>query len=100
MLSFRSLRSSVLLLVISGLGLGACNEITGVDGLDITDPEGEGPWALVDAGGVTVTQVSLYQRVKDVLMDQGQPVASNVPIVAGRDALMRVAALDASGSHS
>jgi Peptidase M66 len=42
------------------------------------------------ASGVHVGDVSLYQAVKVPLALAGQPVASNVPVVAGRDGLLRV----------
>lgn len=45
---------------------------------------------LADAAGITITQVAIYQGVKIVLMEGGQTIPSSVPIVAGRDALMRV----------
>lgn len=43
-----------------------------------------------DAPGVTITQIALYQGVKATLMENGAAVNNTVPIVAGRDALMRV----------
>jgi hypothetical protein len=46
--------------------------------------------ALTDAAGVSITQISFYQGVRIPLMENGQPGSSTVPVVAGRDALMRV----------
>jgi hypothetical protein len=45
---------------------------------------------LVGAPGVRITQVAIYQGPKRVLMLDGFPGQSNVPLVAGRDALVRV----------
>lgn len=44
----------------------------------------------VDASGVTITQIAIYQGVKETLMMNGQAADDGVPIVAGRDALVRV----------
>lgn len=73
-------------------GAGATTAATGGDGGDgntgtVTNPDNG---ALTDAGGVSITQISLYQGVKVVLMEGGQPGSGSVPVVAGRDALMRV----------
>ncbi len=77
-------RSLLTLVVASSLALGACG------GGSSTDPEGEDPWAFTDASGVYITQVAIYQGVKIVLMENGQPGTSTVPLAAGRDALVRV----------
>ncbi len=53
----------------------------------ITDPDNG---AFADAGGVTITQISLYQGVRIPLFENGQPGSGSTPVVAGRDALMRV----------
>ncbi len=45
--------------------------------------------AYVGANGVAITEVAIYQGVKRVLAQAGAPVASNVPLVAGRNALVR-----------
>lgn len=45
---------------------------------------------LVDAPGVAIGQIAIYQGVKAVLMENGAPASNTVPIVAGRDALLRV----------
>ena len=42
------------------------------------------------APGVQITQVAIYQGVKRVLMVDGDAVDSDVPLIAGRDALVRV----------
>jgi hypothetical protein len=69
-----------------GLIAGACGGGEGPD----SDPEGEPLWEMVDASGVAITQISVTQGVKVVLMENGQPGPGTVPLVAGRDALMRV----------
>jgi hypothetical protein len=44
----------------------------------------------VEAGGVAIKAVALYQGLKVPLMEAGAPVTSDLPIVAGREALIRV----------
>jgi hypothetical protein len=46
--------------------------------------------ALVGVQGVAIQEVSVYQGIKRVLAQGGQTAMSNVPLVAGRDALVRV----------
>src|SRR6185369_10485179 len=41
-------------------------------------------------GGVTIREISLYQGVKRQLMQDGRPATSDVPLVQGREALVRV----------
>lgn len=55
------------------------------------DDGGSGPPAptYVGAPGVAIGEVAVYQGVKRVLAQNGAPVASNVPLVAGRNALVR-----------
>jgi hypothetical protein len=45
---------------------------------------------LADASGVNITQIALLQGVKTTLMNGGNPGNDGIPIVAGRDALMRL----------
>lgn len=45
---------------------------------------------LYGAPGVIITEVAIYQGVKRPLMAGGVPASSNVPLVPGRDALIRV----------
>ena len=45
---------------------------------------------LVAADGVTVTEIKLYQGVERPLMKGGDELDSDIPIVAGRDAYLRV----------
>jgi hypothetical protein len=45
---------------------------------------------LVATAGLTLSEVALYQAVKRPLMAAGGPAVSAIPIVAGRDALLRV----------
>ena len=55
------------------------------------------PPQLKAASGVAIKEIALYQAIKRTLMADGMPVKSDVPIVAGRDALLRVFVnLDAS----
>lgn len=103
------------ILVASATGLGACNAITGVSDLVFIQDGSAGPGGeagqggapasghggsvassstgdntFADAGGVTITQISITQGIRIPLMENGQPASSAVPIVAGRAALMRV----------
>jgi hypothetical protein len=45
---------------------------------------------LVGAPGISVKQVAVYQGVKRVLMNDGSPQSSDVPLVAGRDTMFRI----------
>lgn len=88
-------RSPLFLLLGWSTAAGACNAITGADGLEIPGGSAGATGAstttsLIEAGGVHVSQIALYQGVKAVLMQDGQPAGGDVPIVADRDALMRV----------
>lgn len=88
------------LLLTSLLLLGAapvfvsCNAITGATDLRFTGDEedDEGPAdTLVNAAGLSITAIDLYQGVKRPLMANGAPVTgSTTSIVAGREALIRV----------
>jgi hypothetical protein len=84
----------------------SCNAVTGVDDLnvaggsqgaggssgqgggDVTSGVNPGPM-MVAAQGVSITQIAIYQGVKRTLMG-GTPDNMVVPIIAGRDALLRV----------
>jgi len=46
--------------------------------------------SLSGAPGISLAEVALYQGIKRPLVTAGQPAASTIPIVAGRDALVRV----------
>jgi len=89
--------------VALGIATAACNTFTGAGDLDVdplptvTGPDNEWPGGLGPSGnplvladGVEVTGLALYQALKIPLMEDGQPVTSDIPIVAGRDALLRV----------
>jgi hypothetical protein len=107
------------LLAVAVAAAPACNVLSGADDLDIAgdgaggddeswgdgttaqtssgagDATGGGPaeppageiwW---DAPGVTLTQIALYQGVKRPLMEGGLPASSTVPVVGGREGLLR-----------
>lgn len=57
-------------------------------GTTTTPPDPTDP--LVEASGVGIEQIALYQGVKAVLMQNGADGGNKVPLVAGRDALMRL----------
>ncbi|MSP26839.1 MAG: hypothetical protein EXR75_17200 [Myxococcales bacterium] len=98
---------------LAALLVCGCNAITGADGLLIddstvpsappandtvnADPQGDPPDAnetpttlLVGAPGVTLTRVTLSQGVNRTLMEAGVSSVSQVPVLAGRAALIRV----------
>jgi hypothetical protein len=92
----------------------SCNAFTGANDLrlDETDSEGEGGGSTgggpilppieggggvevptdktVEAGGVSMDAIALYQGIKRPLMELGVKATSDIPIVAGRAALLRV----------
>jgi hypothetical protein len=105
------------LLVAAYIALGAipvmvsCNSFSGASDLRLdedSDSEGDsngsgGPILppiegsvdvpvdkTVEAGGVAIKAVALYQGLKVPLMEGGAPATSDLPIVAGREALIRV----------
>lgn len=48
------------------------------------------PPRLIATTGVTIKEIALYQAVKRPLMVDDKPATSDIPIVAGRDALLRI----------
>jgi hypothetical protein len=54
------------------------------------DPNEDPPTPMVGVEGVTIHEVAVYQGVKRTLAQGGQALTSNVPLVAGRDALVRI----------
>lgn len=48
------------------------------------------PDPIVEAAGLSISEIAIFQGVKRPLMAGGAAVASDIPIVAGRDALLRV----------
>ncbi len=56
------------------------------------------PPRLIATVGVTIKEIALYQAVKRPLMADGAAATSDTPIVAGRDALLRVF-VDVDMSH-
>ena len=68
-------------------GTGGTGAGTGTISGEVDTPDNP---TLIDAGGVSITQISLYQGVKTVLMEGGLPGDGSIPVVAGRDAMMRV----------
>ncbi len=75
----------------NGSGSGSNTSVNANTGVGGTADSGSGNNApLVAADGVTVTEVKLYQGVERPLMKDGVELNSNIPIVAGRDAFLRV----------
>ncbi|MSP26717.1 MAG: hypothetical protein EXR75_16565 [Myxococcales bacterium] len=88
MQTFRRVRAPAL-----ALSFAACNFVTGADSIELTSDVGSGggnsaPAYLV-ADGITLTSVAIYQGVERVLAKDGMPVNQGVPVVEGRDALVR-----------
>jgi hypothetical protein len=79
---------------LSIASLGACNEITGVNDLEIVEPKPIKVRVFLPPlraiPGVGVSEIALYQSVKVPLMAGGEPVTPTLPIVEGRDAMLRV----------
>lgn len=56
-----------------------------------SDDETESPpAAMVGAAGVSITEVAIYQGLKRDLMLSGAPAEGGVPLIAGRDGVVRV----------
>jgi len=69
----------------SGTGVGQGGATTGQGG------GGNVPMAdMAPADGVSVDKVSIYQGVERELMEGGTDVQTNIPVVADRDAMLRV----------
>ncbi len=72
---------------IVGVGQGGSSVVsTGAMGTGASPPVD----VLVDAAGVSIDEIAIYQGVKRPLMQGGVAASSSIPVVAGRDALMRV----------
>ncbi len=79
--------------VVLALGtISACNSVSGVGDLEVGD---RGPVvtpfsSLLEMPGLKITEIALYQGVKRPLVVGGVAATSDIPIIDGRDALMRV----------
>jgi len=76
------------MLVTLALGfasLSACSSDPGTP-----EPSGPARDMLVAVPGVSVQQIAVYQGLKRPLMVDGAPANSDIPVVSGRDALIRV----------
>ncbi len=80
------------ILVALPLVAAACSD-------DSSNPDGDGPdgdgdgtvkKTYVGAKGVTITQVAIYQGLKRTLVVGGAPGTNEVPLIAGRDAVVRI----------
>lgn len=106
-------------LVLATAPFAACNSFTGADELVVFGESGSGasnggtgasssvgaggpggnstsntgmpqPPPMVEAQGVSISEIAIYQGVKRSLMKDGAKASSSTPVVAGRDALVRV----------
>ncbi len=73
----------------SACGSGGENPLAPTPTSPIPEPPPPPP-SFKAAVGVTIQEIALYQAVKRPLMVDGMPATSDIPIVAGRDALLRV----------
>jgi hypothetical protein len=87
-----SIRAGAIVALFGGaLLLPACNFITGADVLEIDRVGGSAaqrPQNL--AAGVQISRIVLSQGPSQSIMDAGSAVAQQLPIVAGRPALLRI----------
>lgn len=85
--------ASKIAIVLGLLSLGGCNAVTGVDDLTI-DTKGGGTHVylepLIAVPGITITDISLYQSLKVPLMTGSPAPAIPVPVIAGKDAVVRI----------
>ena len=91
-------------LLVTLVAASACNALTGADAVVLGtggssaggNGSGDGgpgagvPQSAGPADGVSITAISLYQGVRRPLMENGAAASSNLPIIAGRDALLRI----------
>jgi len=84
-------------LLLSGGLVAGCGSDTvsggkggGGDDTVLPDPDPDPTASYVGAAGVTVTQVNIYQGPERVLASGGVAQTSTIPLVSGRDALLRV----------
>lgn len=68
----------------SGTGVGQGGSTTGQGGMNVPMAD------MAPADGVTIEKVSIYQGVERGLMDGGSDVQTNIPVVASRDATLRI----------
>jgi len=84
----RSARAwATLLALVSVAGCSAAADPDDTEGPGEEDP---GPAPLAGAPGISLSDIALYQGIKRPLVEAGQPSGTTLPIVAGRDALLRV----------
>ncbi|MFP6685489.1 MAG: M66 family metalloprotease [Polyangiaceae bacterium] len=74
----------------SGVGSGGGDASGSGNGSTATST-GSGPpvvTGLVD--GVTLVSIDLYQGIRRPIMDNGAPASSSIPVVAGKDGMLRI----------
>jgi hypothetical protein len=77
----------------ASLAISGCGGDEGKNNSDGAGGTGSGASSgpnLVGAQGVRITQIAIYQGSKRVLMQDGADATSTVPLIAGRDAVVRV----------
>lgn len=73
----------------SGAGAGSSSSASG-GGLDGAGGDGPIDTPTGYADGAVVTDLDLYQALRRPIVENGQPASSNIPIVAGKAAMLRV----------
>lgn len=76
---------SVVVVCVAGCAAGSETDDDGVGG-----EGGAAPPKEVSAKGISVTDIDFYQAIEVPLVRAGAPASSTVPIVAGKDAYLRV----------
>lgn len=71
------------------------NDVASSSSGSSTGPVGSGGNGPIDApldyaDGANITDLDLYQAIRRPIVENGQPAQSDIPIVAGKDAMLRV----------
>ena len=74
----------------SGPETGSSSSSSSSSGPNGSGGNGEVDAPLDYADGANITDLDLYQAIRRPLVTDGQPAQSDIPIVAGKDALLRV----------
>jgi len=74
----------------AGLGDARLSDSSGIDGAPPTDAAPSPPTDPRLAEGVTLSGVELYQSLQIPLMEAGAALSPTSPVIAGRDAMLRI----------
>ena len=84
--------------LIVGVGCKQSGDV--LDCPDGEECEDQNPDTQYRARGVGIDQVAVYQSVRVPVVEDGQSASTNIPVIAGKEALMRVFLERASGFDS